>query len=85
MEEWKPERWLCDDSEKKAMEDKFVVFSKGPRGCVGKEIAMMMLGLAVQRVLEQWYLNAEGKATGKNYLEMQYKECKIRFTEIEKQ
>lgn len=35
------------------LEEKFVVFSKGPRGCVGKEIAMLMLEKAVAGVLEK--------------------------------
>ena len=31
-DKWKPERWLRDKNDIKRLEDKFVVFSKGPRG-----------------------------------------------------
>ena len=48
---WKPERWLGDEKGIKRLEDEFVVFSKGPRGCGGKEIAMLMMEKTVVGVL----------------------------------
>ena len=86
-ESWRPERWLIaegDEGEserKKRLDDGFVAFSKGPRGCIGKEIAMLMLEKAVLQVLGRWNIRAEGEIKGDNFLEMQYTQCKIRFTE----
>jgi benzoate 4-monooxygenase len=50
---WKPERWLGDEKGIKRLEDKFVVFSKWPSGCGGKEIAMLMMEKTVIGVLEK--------------------------------
>ena len=79
VEVWKPERWLGDESEVKKVDEKFVAFSKGPRGCIGKEIAMIMLANAVASMLEKWDIIARGELKGKNFIEVQYTECKIAF------
>lgn len=81
-EEWKPQRWLVgDESEKKReLDDNFVAFSKGPRSCMGREIAMLMLARAVAGVLTEWEIGAVGgPLKGKSYLEMQYVECNLTF------
>lgn len=81
-EAWKPQRWLLgDESEtKRELDDKFVVFSKGPRSCMGREIAMLMLARAVAGVLTKWEIGAVGgPLKGKSYLEMQYVECYLTF------
>jgi hypothetical protein len=39
--------------EKQKLEEKALVLSEGPRGCIGKEIAMLMLKKAVVGVLEK--------------------------------
>ena len=41
-------------AQKQKLEEKFVAFSKGPRSCIGREIAMLMLEKAVVGVLEKW-------------------------------
>jgi benzoate 4-monooxygenase len=79
---WKPERWLGDEKGVKRLEDKFVVFSKGPRGCGGKEIAMLMMEKAVVGMLEKWDLTVKGSLRGASWLEMQYMECGIAFVEV---
>ncbi|MCJ1358920.1 MAG: hypothetical protein MMC33_008920 [Icmadophila ericetorum] len=75
---WKPQRWLGTSIERKELEDKFVVFSKGARSCIGKEIAWLEIAKATIAVLQEWKIDAkEGALKGDNFLEMQYKECRI--------
>ena len=81
-DKWKPERWLRDENGSKRLEDKFVVFSKGPRGCIGKEMAMLVMEKTVAGVLEKWDLTAKGSLRGASFLEMQYMECEIAFIEV---
>ena len=81
-EDWKPDRWLVPERERKELEDKFVVFSKGSRGCIGKEISLMMLSEAVAGVLGEWTIDATGALKGKAFLEMQYSECGVRLTKL---
>lgn len=81
-ETWDPQRWLIEDEGKKKreLEDKFVAFGKGPRRCLGREIAMLILTRAVVSVLKKWELRAVGSPLkGKSYVEMQYTECKLSF------
>jgi cytochrome P450 len=78
---WKPDRWLGDDGERKRLDDRFVVFGKGARGCVGREIAMMMLTQAVRAVVARWDVRAEGELRGSSFLEMQYSACMVALAE----
>ncbi|KAI9742352.1 MAG: hypothetical protein M1818_003885 [Claussenomyces sp. TS43310] len=76
--EWKPERWLVDDaSERRALDDKFVAFSKGARSCIGRDIATVMIERAVCAVLERWEVRAKGPLRGLSYLEMRYDHCDL--------
>ena len=77
--EWKPGRWLSVGDGMQKLENKFVVFSKGPRSCIGREIAMLMIQKAVIGVLEKWDITSKGPLTGASLLEMQYAECNITF------
>ncbi|MCJ1433390.1 hypothetical protein MMC27_002750 [Xylographa pallens] len=81
-EDWKPERWLVPERDRKELEDKFVVFSKGSRGCIGKEISLMMISEAIVAVLGAWKIEATGKLKGKAFLEMQYSECGVSLTKV---
>jgi benzoate 4-monooxygenase len=81
---WKPERWLDvkGDAEKKILDDKFVVFSKGPRGCIGKDIAMMVVLQVVAGVVSKWHVENVGKMKAGGWLEMQIEVCNLKFTEL---
>ena len=80
-DKWKPERWLVAGEERQRLEDKFVVFSKGPRTCIGRELAMRMIEMTVVTVLEKWDITAWGRLSGASLLDMQYAECDMAFVE----
>lgn len=67
--------------EKQKLEEKFLVFSKEPRGYIGQEIFMLMLERSVVGVLEKWGPAAKGSLSGSSCLEMQYTGCGIVFLE----
>lgn len=92
---WSPNRWLVGTSpgiedkdkdyspqKRKELESKFVAFSKGSRGCVGKDLAMLVLSKAVIGVLGRWRLRSLGELTGKSFLEVQYEDCWVCFEEV---
>lgn len=80
-ESWKPQRWLGGEEASKELDSKSVVFSKGPRGCIGREIATLVIAMAVLAVLERWNIGAAEDLKGDCFLEMQYKECQIQLAE----
>jgi benzoate 4-monooxygenase len=52
-EVFRAERWLTaegDEERKKVMEDAWVVFGRGSRGCIGKDIALMLVVRVVAEV-----------------------------------
>ena len=81
---WKPERWLDidGDAERKALGDRFVVFSKGPRGCIGKDIAMLVVTQAVAGIVSKWRIESVGAMRSGAWLEMQFEWCGLKFTKI---
>lgn len=81
---WKPERWLDvkGDAEKKALEDKFVVFGKGTRGCIGKDIAMLLITQAVAGIVSKWRIKSVGEIEGGAWLEMQIAWCGLKLTKV---
>ncbi|TVY56308.1 Cytochrome P450 monooxygenase mpaDE [Lachnellula cervina] len=81
---WKPERWLDvkGDAGKKSLEDKFVVFSKGPRGCIGRDITMMILTQVVAAIVSKWRIESTGEMKSSAWLEMQIEWCGLKFTKI---
>jgi cytochrome P450 len=82
--QWNPERWLDvkGDADKKSLEDNFVVFSKGPRVCIGREIAMLIVTQAVAGILSKWQIQSVGDTKGGSWLEMQIESCGLKFTKI---
>jgi benzoate 4-monooxygenase len=76
---WKPERWL---DEKKSLEDRFMVFSKGPRGCIGKDIAMLVVTQAVAGIVSKWQIESVGEMKGGAWLEMQVEWCGLKLTKV---
>ena len=53
-EEFRPERWLdCPQDQLKQMEDVFCVFGRGSRGCLGKDLAWMILETTTMAVSER--------------------------------
>ena len=80
-DKWMPQRWLGSEHDRREMEEKFVVFSKGSRGCVGKDLAMLMIAKAVLGLVGRWKWKSIGEMKGKSFLEMQYEECRIMFQE----
>ena len=93
-DQWKPERWLEQSVEGGAQEsgekegvktrkpdEKFVTFGKGPRMCMGREIAMIMIGEAVEAMLSKWDIQSVGRLEGKNVFDMQYDLAEIELQE----
>ncbi|TVY37891.1 Cytochrome P450 monooxygenase [Lachnellula subtilissima] len=81
---WKPERWLDakGDAGKKSLEDKFIVFSKGPRGCIGRDIAMLIVTQAVAAIVSRWRIETIGEMKSGAWLEMQIEWCGLKFTKL---
>ena len=81
-EVWKPQRWLeITERKEKELDNALVVFSKGPRGCIGKEIAMRMLSQGMIGILKKWNIQATGGLRRSSFLEMQYEDCGVVFIE----
>ena len=81
---WKPERWLDvkGNAEKKSLEDRFMVFSKGPRGCIGKDIAMLIVAQTVAGIVSEWRIESVGEMKGGGWLEMQVEWCGLKLMRI---
>ncbi|PWY94814.1 cytochrome P450 pisatin demethylase [Aspergillus sclerotioniger CBS 115572] len=75
VDEWTPQRWLGDDEHRRQMETKFIAFSRGPRGCIGRDLAMLVIAKAVMALLQQWQIRSVGQLEGRSWLEMQYDDC----------
>ncbi|KAL3419085.1 benzoate 4-monooxygenase cytochrome p450 [Phlyctema vagabunda] len=54
---YKPERWLKDISKSDIFNSAYMAFSTGPRGCVGKSLALLELSLTMANIL--WALDFE--------------------------
>lgn len=54
---------------------------KNSRGCIGREIAMLVIVKAVLGVLERWDLGAAADLKGKYFVEILYEECRIQYVE----
>jgi cytochrome P450 len=49
-----PERWLTDSSQNPADRDAFMAFAKGPRNCIGQELAMLELKMVLAMTIRQF-------------------------------
>jgi len=63
------------------LDRKLVAFSKGPRSCIGRDIALRMIEQAVRVVLDRWEVVAIGELTGSSWLDMQFEECLVELRE----
>jgi hypothetical protein len=68
--------------EKQKLEEKFLAFSKGPRGCAGQEIVMLMLERSVVGVLEKWDPAAKGSLSGSSFLRCNIRGVGSHFSDI---
>ena len=79
--EWLPERWLGERREV-SLDDKLMVFSKGSRSCMGKELAMLMLARAVVSIVSKWEIKSVGQPKGRFFLDLAYEDCSISFNDL---
>uniref|UniRef100_A0A8H7KBQ6 Cytochrome P450 n=1 Tax=Bionectria ochroleuca TaxID=29856 RepID=A0A8H7KBQ6_BIOOC len=55
-DEFRPERWLCDEEKAKVMDRHLLTFGAGARTCIGKNISIMEMGKLVPQILRQFDL-----------------------------
>jgi cytochrome P450 len=53
---FRPERWLTDEAQAKSAADRdaFMAFSKGPRNCIGQELAMLELKMVLAMTIRRF-------------------------------
>ena len=53
---YRPERWLVDETQTNnpADRDAFMAFAKGPRNCIGQELAMLELKMVLAMTIRQF-------------------------------
>ncbi|OJK04767.1 hypothetical protein ASPACDRAFT_1851729 [Aspergillus aculeatus ATCC 16872] len=87
-DQWVPQRWLGsgsddnDDSEesRRQLDRRFVAFSRGPRGCSGRDLASLVLAKAVRAIVHRWSFSAAAaELRGSSFLQMQYDQCLLQF------
>ena len=53
--EFKPERWLTEDTEKRVIMDRnFLAFGAGPRTCIGKNISLLEMYKVIPQIVRQF-------------------------------
>lgn len=62
-EKFDPERWLSPSPVTNEMKEMFMPFSKGPRACLGKSLAMMELKLATATLMKNFDVSAAAHMT----------------------
>ena len=83
--QWNPQRWLDvppSDAAEKALDEKLLVFGKGSRGCIGKEIAFLIVTQAVTGLLRTWKIERVGEVRQAAWLEMQTEHCGLRMMKL---
>lgn len=81
-DQWIPQRWMGDESQRRDMDSKLVAFGKGARGCAGKDLAWLIIAQAAMATVRRWKIRTVGELRGKSYVEMQYDECWIEFDRV---
>jgi len=51
---FRPERWFTDSSQTPVDRDAFLAFAKGPRNCIGQELAMLELKMVLAMTIRQF-------------------------------
>ncbi|KKA24449.1 Cytochrome P450 (Eurofung) [Rasamsonia emersonii CBS 393.64] len=51
---WRPERWLCDEQQKKAMYNGLLTFGAGHRSCLGKNISYLEIYKLIPTLLQRY-------------------------------
>ncbi|KAL8718976.1 MAG: hypothetical protein Q9225_003949 [Loekoesia sp. 1 TL-2023] len=78
---FRPERWLDESRSKQMQDDTFFAFGRGSRGCIGKDLAWMILELSTAAIIREWKLSCKpGSLKGVDAFEMQYDELEMAFT-----
>lgn len=81
-EEFLPDRWLNSTEDRlKQMEDVFCAFGRGSRGCIGKDIAWMILEMTTNALIRKWKWSCSlSGLKGKDFFEMQYEKIEMSYT-----
>ncbi|KAK6383591.1 hypothetical protein LTS17_002883 [Exophiala oligosperma] len=83
-EEFRPERWLNQDSERlKLMERTFFTFGHGSRSCIGKNIALLEITKLVPQILREFdvsWASPKKEWTTESYWFCMQKDVVFRFT-----
>jgi len=87
-DEWDPTRWLFKFAEAgelqvhHGLDEKFLVFGRGPRACLGQDFARMVLREVTVAILEEWEIEAVGEFKAKNVFEFRYDRAEVRLRSL---
>lgn len=73
--EFLPERWLGDKEATKTLASAFSPFSGGATGCIGQQLAMMEMCLAIAKLLWRFDLVAQSAESKDGPVEFHMKDC----------
>ncbi|MCJ1477951.1 hypothetical protein MMC13_006626 [Lambiella insularis] len=59
-ERFNPERWLVDGDEYKVLRQTLLTFSRGPRACIGKELAMSIIKTTITSIYGSFRTRLKG-------------------------
>ncbi|KAF2808157.1 cytochrome P450 [Mytilinidion resinicola] len=87
---WDPTRWLLNASDRElepqvdhGLDEKFLIFGRGPRACLGQDFARLVIREVITAVLERWEIEAVGELKGKNMFEFRYDKAEVRLRELQ--
>ncbi|KAF2493661.1 cytochrome P450 pisatin demethylase [Lophium mytilinum] len=87
---WDPNRWLLNALDRESelqvdhvLDEKFLVFGRGPRACLGQDFARLVIREVVIAVLERWEIEAVGELKGKNVFESRSDKAEVRLRELQ--